>query len=834
MIPILKDEDTVIGFLRDAISCIVTEERNGIFELQITYPLTGQLVSDIVINNLILAKPNDTSENQLFRIYEVTKPISGIFTIKAEHISYALSSYPVSNITAKSSTATAVMTLLLNKAPQNNDFSVMASDIPLQRDFAFSTGSVRSALGGTEGSVLDVYGGEYEFNNYLVCLHQNRGSDTGVIISYRKNLTDLSLTTSIEKSYTALFPYCIKDNVLTKLSDNIITVTNTTGIATKVLIKDFTSAFSTNEEINETNLRTKANNWLGNNNINEPEINLTVSFQHLWQSPEYKYLEALEKVSLCDTVTVWHSELGINIKAKVIKTVYDSIGEKYEKIELGSAKSNFTDTYQQTKQDIDEAKQIQNNLYSQITQDYINAIEDATNAITGNSGGYIVLNPPENPQELLIMNNSTIAATTKLWRFNLSGFGYSSNGYSGPYRTAITINGQINADFITTGTLSANIVRAGILTATDSSSYFNLDSGYFSTCYANITGGYISIGSSTYRTEISNGCITQYLPTSTKPVGGMVPVGNGNKYMPCVYYTENVSTAFAIAVDQSDGTFLSLAEFCPTLSKIYSPLDVYGKGHFKGDLDIGKSILTNTFAENVYRGLTHYRTTTFGGDNTSAYTAMAGFGVGNPDSRPSISLSLFNYGNTTAIARMDVFQSYGEAMIGIRGYRNGVWSHMLEIGASLWFDGNIFSSGILVSSTEEVKENIQESNSVLSLFKDSRIYTYNYKESEKTLTADTQTAIANQYNSSATEIIDNENNNLIIKEPDTITFTVTDSSEDTRVGFVIGRETPTAVISADGSHVDVYTMASITWKAVQEILTRLETAESEIQTLKGS
>ena len=118
---------------------------------------------------------------------------------------------------------------------------------------------------------------------------------------------------------------------------------------------------------------------------------------------------------------------------------------------------------QTTKQLEDAIKAIKSTDVSAITQAYLQAIDDATNAITGNSGGYVVLNPPLNPQELLVMNAADINTATKVWRWNVGGLGYSSSGYAGPFSTAITMNGAIVADFITTGTLTANIINAGVL-----------------------------------------------------------------------------------------------------------------------------------------------------------------------------------------------------------------------------------------------------------------------------------------------------------------------------------------------------------------------------------
>ena len=847
MIPILKNKNngSTLGFLKDVISCTVTEERNGEFELLMTYPLTGQHANLITTGRCIIAKPNDTAENQIFQIYEVTKPISGVFTVKAEHISYLLSSVPTGDVTVSSSSPSTVMALLLGNAVNKGSFGSVWSDISTYKTYTFNVGSVRSALGGTEGSVLDVYGGEFEFDNYTIKLHKNRGTDTGVIIAYRKNLTDLKLTMSMENSYTALHPYCFKDDILTVLTERVISVTNSSGIPTKTLIKDFTSFFENDEEITETALRSKANAWLDENDINAPTINLSVAFQHLWQSPEYADLQALEKVSLCDTVSVWHSELDINIKSKVVKTVYDCIGEKYTNIELGSIRPNFADTVKQTEKDIEKIKTHQNNYHSQITEEYLAAIDAATKAITGNSGGYVVLHPSKNPQELLIMNTADIDTATKMWRFNLSGFGYSSNGYDGPFKTAITMNGQINADFITTGTLTANIIRAGVLMAADGSSYFDLDSGYFSTSYANITGGYISIGSDDYRTEIIAGNIRVFLASvsTTVPIGGLVPLGSATTKRMAVYCGEESDmTGVSISYKNAkDSNFTDIADFDKNSIVLWNPTEIDGNTTIYGNLNvynngtvrIAKNIYTNDASADLYGSLYHYRTKKF--DGKTNYTAYSVFGVGNPESRPSVAIQVNNYGNSTAIARLDVFQSYGEAMIGIKGYSDGTWSKMLELGASLWWGGNIYSKGVLVTSSEEIKENIQESTDVLDLFRNSKIYSYNYIPDDETIVTDGVVVEADKFYSNGT------GDGVIIEEESPHIPYTGETYEKSAIepvtesfGFVIERETPPQVISADGKHINMYSMTSIVWKGIQELLTRIEELEDELSKLKGA
>lgn len=522
MIPILLDGTTRIGWLKDCLSCEVTEERNGVYELTLTYPASGSMARELTVERFIKAKPNQTAENQLFKIYKVSKPISGIFTVNAEHVSYALSHYPISSVSLPSANPTQAINALLTNAANNlgssHGFTVETSDIATNAAFSVSNVSTRAGLGGVEGSVLDTYGGEFEFDNYKIKLHRARGSDNGVIISYGKNLTDVKCDISSDSSYTAVYAYAARDDISVSLT---MPVTNSSGIAARVLMRDFSSEFGTDEELTSAALNEKVTAWLASNDINALTISMSVSFVDLSQSPEYSSYKLLESVNLCDTVTVRHKDLDLNITAKVIKTTYNVLNEKYSKVELGSARANFSSTIEQLQKETQSVKHEVHKTESKITQEYLAAIQDATNAITGNSGGYIRLNPSENPQELLIMNTPSAETATKIWRWNLSGLGYSSGGYSGPYRTAITQDGHIVADFIDTGTLTANIIKAGIMQSANGEFSFNLESGHIEASDINITGGDInldggqlSIKNSGFKTDLSSGYLQMYYTTN--------------------------------------------------------------------------------------------------------------------------------------------------------------------------------------------------------------------------------------------------------------------------------------------------------------------------------
>lgn len=524
MIPILykPDAKTKIGWLAEASDCQCTEERNGVFELEFQYPMLGRYAADLVIDRYVKAKPNATAANQFFHIRKVSKPINGMFTVSCEHISYALSGYPVPTVSASGNAQVAINAILTaakNQLGKDTGFSVTTTDITLSSSIALTNVSARAALGGVSGSVLDVYGGEYEFDNHTIKLHKARGKDRGVRIAYGRNMTELKCDIDMDSAYTGIYGYVKNDNVDLH---SYKTITNSSGINAKTLIRDFSSDFSGGDgKITQSGLDSAVAAYAAANDINSPTVSMTVSFVDLSQSPEYASFSALESVSLCDTVQIYHKDLNINIKAKVIKTVYDVLRERYTSIDLGSPRANFADVIKQT---VNEAKDLRGQLVSaksDLTAAYEKAIADATAAITGNSGGYVRLNPSQNPQEILIMDMPDISTAKNIWRFNLSGFGHSSSGYSGPYRTAVTQDGHIVADFIDTGILNANIIRAGIMQSTNGEFSFNLDTGHIEASDINITGGDInldggqlSIENSGFKTDLSSGYLQMYYTTN--------------------------------------------------------------------------------------------------------------------------------------------------------------------------------------------------------------------------------------------------------------------------------------------------------------------------------
>ena len=447
-------ESNGLGPLSDALACTVEENRNGAFELSMEYPVTGVLFDELKHGSIIFAPPNDSSEPQPFRVYGKSTPLSGVVTVRAKHISYQLSHIPVSPFTAGS--CAAALQGLKTNAVEPCPFDFWTDKETVAAFTVKEPASARSLLGGVAGSVLDVYGGEYEFDRYTVKLHKARGHDSGVVIAYGKNLVDIDQEESIENTITGVYPY-YKDtdgNVL-ELPEKVVSSASAHNFPyPRTVPMDCSQEWQETPSVEQ--LRAYASAYVEKEGIGVPAVSLKVSFVPLWQTEEYKAIAPAERLNLCDIATVRFEKLGVNARAKVVQTVYDVLAGRYESVTLGEASTNLADTIVAQDKAINAKAD---------TSDLEAAAASASAWITGNKGGYVVLrrNADGQPYELLIMDKPTIEEATKVWRFNKSGLGYSSTGYNGTYGLAMTQDGQIVADYITTGTLSANLLRAGVL-----------------------------------------------------------------------------------------------------------------------------------------------------------------------------------------------------------------------------------------------------------------------------------------------------------------------------------------------------------------------------------
>lgn len=436
-----------IGILKDAIRCDVEENRNGSYELEMEYPISGAHYADIALRSLIVAKPNFTDDPQPFRVYSISKPLNGVVTINAQHISYDLSGFTSKPFVAPGlQTALVSLTQSGNIYPTSCPFS-FSSDMSSASTLTISHPvSTRAIMGGIHGSLIDVFGGEWHYDGYQCELLGARGTNRGVSIRYGKNLTDLKHVEE-DKVYTAVYPYYYNEETgeTVTLPEQVLPVPGTFTYV-KVLTLDLSDEFQ--EVPTQAQLRSRAQSYINQHTLGTNSKNITLNFVQL---------DTLQdRVDLCDTVSVYYDKLGVSASAKCIRTVWDVLLERYKEVELGNARNSIASTIAKIEDEtVDKAAAKANRSAATIAK-------SVAEVITGNAGGYVIMhdtNDDGEPDEILIMDTDDIQTAVKVIRMNNAGIAFSKTGYAGTYSTAWNINGEFVADFIATGQLKTASVE---------------------------------------------------------------------------------------------------------------------------------------------------------------------------------------------------------------------------------------------------------------------------------------------------------------------------------------------------------------------------------------
>lgn len=322
-----------IGSLTDAVSCVVTEERNSTYELEMVYPITGRHYADIQNRTLIFTKPNPFDEPEPFRVYRISRPLNGLVTVNAWHISYDLNGIPVRPF--HTYTIDATLSALQTNAAINNIFTYYTDkpDSMVGEVWTDAPYSARNILGGMEGSVLQTYRGEFKFQRFNVSLLTNRGTNSGVMLRYGKNIINFTQDENFSELYTGVAPYWKGEDTTVYLDNIIVWVQGTFGFE-RILSLDLSGEFES--EPTQDQLRARAEAYINDNQIGVPKASIDI---------DYTMDATIESVRLCDTISCIYTDLGVQATAKVVKTVYDAILERYKSITLGTIRSNFADNY---------------------------------------------------------------------------------------------------------------------------------------------------------------------------------------------------------------------------------------------------------------------------------------------------------------------------------------------------------------------------------------------------------------------------------------------------------------------------------------------------------
>lgn len=516
MIPVLYEstelefETQGLGSLTDAISCEVEEERNSTYDLTMEYPITGIHYSDIIVRRIILAQPNYTDDPQPFRIYKIERPLNGIVTIHAHHVCYDLSDFVVSPFTATGITLalSGLTSNLLNNTDARLAAVTLDSNISNQTS-TFKTsvpGSMRSWFGGREGSLIDVFGGEWKYDKWSCYLASSRGANRGVKILYGKNLTELDTEIDTTNVYTHAYAYWVNQEDGTLVTSNLATVIQNAGYV-RILNIDMSEKFD--EEPEQTDLDAKLATYIQNHNLTSPLENVTIDFVQL---------DSLqERVDLCDTVTIAYTALGVNVTTKCIRTKWDVLKDRYVECEFGEAKNNIADTVVSTMDDIKELKKAD----SKIAQ----AMAELTEEIANAQGFYTTKEVDQAGATILYMHNkSTLATSNVIVKITAETASWSTDGGT-TWNAVIDASGRGIFQHLYTVGIDADYITTGIIQGNNDSNYWNLDTGSL-----HIANGEIDIttnSDSADRIKLTHGTKVSYMAPNMVATGDTDFDGNG-------------------------------------------------------------------------------------------------------------------------------------------------------------------------------------------------------------------------------------------------------------------------------------------------------------------
>jgi len=464
MIPIIYSatENTYqsmgIGRVNNAVNGSVHEKLNGLYEFTFAVPEGAEDADLLTLNNQIWAKTDDASTGQPFRIYRIVPVAGGKMQVYARHKLYDARGITVAPFSAVGILPT--LQGLISNSLETNPFSVWTDITNAESTYTQEIPlGFRQCLGGVQGSVLQRFGGEYEWDVNTVKLHAHRGEqDTGIYIQYKKNLTAFQVDRNNDSAYTGCLAYYKTDE--NTVVGTIQKVSNYLDFPVQETFNlDCSSEFDEVPTVDQLNAR--AVQYMTANNFGVPwKDTLKISFIPLWMTEEYKNFASLERVRLGDYIHVTYKDYDLTME--VIETEYDPFNERIVSVTLGNRQASLGSKI------ADIASETQGEVIEQAVSIMDAALDHATDVISGGTGGYVVIgrNADGQPNEIYIMDSPDMGTAVNVLRMNYAGIAFSNTGINGTYTTAWTIDSNFVADFITVGELNGNLIRAGsILTS---------------------------------------------------------------------------------------------------------------------------------------------------------------------------------------------------------------------------------------------------------------------------------------------------------------------------------------------------------------------------------
>lgn len=434
---------------------VVSETINGLYQLEFSIPI---LSSDHIEKENIIVAPTPTLDDQAFRISQIRKT-NGMYHVTCYHIFYDLTHNMIEDINIVNAGASSALNKIdkgcIDQHPFRffTDISNKVANCRLVR-----YNPVRALLGNDENTFISRWGGEIERNNFNITMKKRLGIDSSVKILYRKNLIGYEADIDYTQITTKIMPKASDGLLLPEKYIESPKINSYHTVKTKVIeysdikVRDENSSDSEGLSIEEAYMEMRRRAWaeFSENHIDEPRANYKVNFIDLEITKGFKHLKKLESVNLGDRLKVIHREEKLDITARVISYKYNPVSRRYIEIELGNVADKFTSI-------TSELKRINDKIDTEVMSAVDDSKKAATKLIKEGFGGHVKIMP----DKILIMDTDDIDTAKKVWMWNKNGLGFSNTGVNGEFGLAMTLNGAIVADYITSGTLNANVIKAG-------------------------------------------------------------------------------------------------------------------------------------------------------------------------------------------------------------------------------------------------------------------------------------------------------------------------------------------------------------------------------------
>ncbi|WP_179134392.1 phage tail spike protein, partial [Enterococcus villorum] len=441
-----------IGILSDCKKCLVTEEANGSYTVELSFPINAKFSSQLEDHNYqIKCKPNATDDFHIFYIYNHYKDMAtGLLYVYGKSRTMKLGNRAVKKLECERATCQEAMKCLEKSMDQPSDIRLF-SDITRVGSTSIEVSNPLKCIKGIEGSLNQIFGGEMKHEPFKLSLLNRRGRDHVTTFRYRKNLTGLKVETNFDGLLTRIFPYADVQNnegETERIFGNQVDSPNINKYDDEIY-SEYVQFTEDQGVTDQKSLNEVAKKYFSsmNPNCDQPNISIELNIRKMEDTALAKRFKKFREVGLFDTFDIFHERFKINITAQITKVIYDSLNERVESLEAGDTQYTF---FEKQKQEISNT--LKGYTGKKYASDFIDVV---TNIISGNDGGHVIWWPKNRPTDLFFCDHPKLEEAKLVLRINKSGIGFSSKGWQGPFDTAWTLDGKFNANFIQTGIIKA-------------------------------------------------------------------------------------------------------------------------------------------------------------------------------------------------------------------------------------------------------------------------------------------------------------------------------------------------------------------------------------------